>query len=407
MGFDEICNTAELNALSLFREIDKTAYQNTQKVWSAFHKNRVSDSHFAGTTGYGYDDAGREALDKVMAEIMGCEDAIVRVQFVSGTHAIACALKAASPNGEGYLSVIGDPYDTLRGILPYTAVLPTKMGEVDFPAVREAILREEPPAVLIQRSRGYSNRKSLSADTIGELVRLIKSCDPSIVAVVDNCYAEFTEIAEPGTSGADLVAGSLIKNPGGGLAVTGGYIAGKQELVTKAADHLTAPGIGRGVGSSLGQNRLLFQGLFTAPHVVAQALKTAIFCAGVMEQMGFSVSPLPCEDRVDITQMISFETREQLLSFVRGIQKGSPVDSFVRPEPWAMPGYHDEVIMAAGTFIQGASIELSCDAPIREPFCAYMQGGLTYEAGKLGVMTAVAEILGWDKIQARGEKNEK
>ena len=372
-------------------EFDSIALINTEKILTAFQKHRVSDSHFAPSTGYGYNDPGRDVLDAVFAGVMGTEDAIVRASFASGTHAIACALKAVCPDG-GYWSLTGEPYDTLRGIMPYFVI---ESGQIANRLAQTApdrnAVSDRPSAFFIQRSRGYSDRKALSVADVNVLIAKVRAFSDAPI-VVDNCYCEFVEAEEP--SNADLIAGSLIKNPGGGLASAGGYIAGTRALVDKAAEWLTVPGMGREVGCSLGQNRLLFQGLFLAPHVVAQALKTAVFCAGAMRHLGFSVSPLPQEARYDIIQMISFGNREKLLSFTAGIQKGSPVDSFARPEPWAMPGYDDEVVMAAGTFIQGASIELSCDGPLREPFAAYMQGGLTYEAGRLGVLTAAAELLG-------------
>lgn len=390
--FHRLAKTAEADSLPCFQTIDEIAYRNTERVWQAFRHHRVSESHFAGATGYGYTDPGRDALDAVMADVLGAEDALVRIGFVGGTHAIACALRAAAPEG-GYLSLVAEPYDTLQGILPYRVVPVGLDGNPNFAAIEAALQAEKPPAVLIQRSRGYSDRNALPMESVETLIRLCKSVSPEIVTVVDNCYCEFVETREPPMAGADLTAGSLIKNPGGGLAPTGGYIAGKTEWLNKAAECLTVPGIGREAGPSLGFNRLLFQGLYMAPHVVAQALKTAVFCAALMNKMGFSVSPRFDERRFDIIQSIAFGEREKLLRFACGIQKGSPVDSFATPEPWAMPGYSDEVVMAAGTFIQGASIELSCDGPLRPPFTAYMQGGLTYEAGRLGVMTAAEQLI--------------
>ena len=394
MEFNELIKIgreAESELSGRFSLFDETAFENTLRVMNAFHAGRLSDSHFAGTTGYGYNDSGRDTLDAVYADVFGAEDALVRIGFVGGTHAIGCALRAAAPAG-GYISLVGRPYDTLQGVLPYIHAEPRPDGRPDEEAILE-LLRPDTPAVLIQRSRGYSTRATLSIEDVARLISLVRGVSPDIAVVVDNCYCEFVERLEPCHVGADLTAGSLIKNPGGGLALTGGYIAGKSCFVNKAAEALTVPGIGRECGPSLGQNRSLFQGLFMAPHTVAQALKTAVFAAKMLEKLGYAVSPSSDEPRYDIIQSLLFGDREKLLRFARGIQKGSPVDSFAVPEPWAMPGYGDEVVMAAGTFVQGASIELSCDGPLREPYCAYLQGGLTYEAGKLGVLTALAELL--------------
>ena len=397
-----------------FDRIDDTAFVNTKKVVDAFREYRVSEACFAGTTGYGYDDLGRDTLDKVYARVFGSEAALVRTTFVNGTHALTAALFALAAPGETILSVTGNPYDTLRqaiglegegfGSLRFygiryaqTELLPD--GTPDFGSIREALERIRPKAVILQRSRGYEDRKALSVEEIAEICSLVKGLDPSVLVMVDNCYGEFTQTLEPTEVGADLIAGSLIKNPGGGLAPTGGYIAGKKELVDRAAARLTSPGIGRECGSTNGMNRLLYQGLFMAPHTVVQALKTALFCAGMMEALGFETSPRVDEIRPDIIQMIRLETADNMKAFCAGIQAGAAVDSYVTPEPWQMPGYDCPVIMAAGAFIQGSSIELSADGPFREPYRIYMQGGLTYESGKLGVMMAAERLLALRKIR--------
>ena len=390
-----------------FEEIDAVARENNRRVLEAFQEQRVSEPCFAGTTGYGYDDLGRETLDKVWARVFGAESALVRIGFVNGTHAIASAIFAALKPGDTLMSTMGAPYDTLRtaigisgdafGSLRFYGVgyhqVNTLDGAPDMASIRRAAEGLQPAAALIQRSRGYDARRALTVDEIGEIVRTIKSVSPDTACIVDNCYGEFTDVIEPTMVGADLIAGSLIKNPGGGLAPTGGYIAGREDLVSNAANRLTVPGIGGECGSTLGNNRALFQGLFMAPHTTAQALKTAALCAAMLEELGFKTEPGAMEKRSDIIQTITLETPENLKRFCKGIQSGSPVDSYVTPEPWAMPGYEDEVIMAAGAFIQGSSIELSCDGPMREPYFAFLQGGLTYESGKLGIMNAIAEML--------------
>lgn len=374
-----------------FAHFERVSLVCTRRILDAFAKHRISERHFHTSTGYGYNDIGRDTLDALWADVFGAEDALVRAHFVNGTHAIACALRAACPQG-GYLSLAGEPYDTLRGVMPYEFVPVTESGAPDFEAIERALRSKPYPAVLIQRSRGYSARKTLSIEEIGRLVRLAKSVNSEIVTVVDNCYGEFCEELEPPAVGADLTAGSLIKNPGGTLAPAGGYIAGASHWVEKAAEALTVPGIGRECGASLIDGRLLYQGLYLAPHMVAQALKTAAFAAHALHGLGYSVSPGPGEWRGDIIQSVVFGDPEKLLGFVRGIQAASPVDSFVTPEPWAMPGYQDSVVMAAGTFVQGASIELSCDAPMREPYRAFLQGGVPFEAGLLGVVCAVEQM---------------
>ncbi len=392
---------------------ENAALTNTARVLAAFRRHRVSDSLFAGTTGYGYDDAGRDTLDRVYADVFFAESALVRVQFVNGTHAIACAMFACLDHGRRLLCATGLPYDTLQGVVGIGAdkprhgslaeygcpctVVPMKNGAPDYEAIADA-LRAFPDigAVELQRSRGYASRHALSVGEIGHIAELVHRHDPSIAVLVDNCYGEFVETIEPCAVGADLVAGSLIKNPGGGLALCGGYTAGRADLVERAAERLTVPGIGGECGSSIGQNRSLFQGFFEAPHVVSQALKTAIFASSLFSRMGYAVDPLPDAVRHDIIQTIHFGSPDPLLAFMRGIQSGAPVDAFAVPEPCPLPGYADPVVMAAGAFVQGASIELSADAPMREPYTAFLQGGLTYESGKLGILLAAQEI---EKLQ--------
>lgn len=395
---------AEKAIRPLFDRIDEISEHNTEKVLAAFSKNRVGESMFAGTTGYGYDDQGRDTLDKIYADIFGTEAALVRIGFVNGTHALCCAMFSAVKTGDVVLSATGPAYDTLMNTITgdmagsmkqygigYRQV-EMKDGLPDIPAIVEAAKKPDVKLVFIQRSKGYAVRESLSCEQIGEVCTAVHEANPDAVIMVDNCYGEFVEELEPTQVGADIIAGSLIKNPGGGLAPTGGYIAGRKDLVENASYRLTAPGIGGECGCTMGQNRLLYQGLFLAPHTTAQALKTAIFGAKVMQMMGFEVHPLPEETRHDIIQTIAFGAPEPLCRFCEGIQSGAPVDSFVTPVPWAMPGYEDEVIMAAGAFVQGASIELSADAPMREPYVCYMQGGLTYPSGKAGILLAAEKI---------------
>ena len=403
-----LAEEAENEIRSQFERIDRIAQLNTLKVMQAFQDNKVSDSCFAGTTGYGYDDVGRAVLDKVYAPIFCTDAALVRIGFVNGTHALSAALFAMLKPGDTLLSATGLPYDTLRNAIGiegdchgslkfyginYAQVDLKADGSPDIGAIKKAAADKSVTAVLIQRSRGYGNRPAFSAEQIGEIARAVKEVDPSINVMVDNCYGEFTGEHEPTEYGVDLMAGSLIKNPGGGLAPTGGYVVGKAELVEKAAMRLTTPGIGGECGATLGNNRLLFQGLFMAPHIVAQALKTATFCSAMMSKIGFETSPAPDEVRSDIIQMVTLKSADNMKKFCKGIQSGAPVDSYVTPEPWQMPGYNCPVIMAAGAFVQGSSIELSADGPMKEPYIAYMQGGITYESGKLGIMMAVNEML--------------
>ena len=399
---------AEKRCTECFRKIDLTAQKNTERVLESFRSHRVAEACFSGTTGYGYDDLGRETLDQIYADLLGTESALVRIGFVNGTHALTTALFALAEPGETILSLTGLPYDTLQeaiGIrgnsfgslkfygIGYQQVELAQDGGPDYQAIAEACRNPDVTAALIQRSRGYASRKALTVDEIERMIRTVREIRPEINIMVDNCYGEFTDIREPGHVGADLMAGSLIKNPGGGLAPTGGYVAGRKELVERAAVRLTTPGIGGECGASLGNNRLLFQGLFVAPHVVAQSLKTSVFCAAMMEELGIDSFPGVDEPRSDIIQTVRLGSEDRMKRFCRGIQKGAPVDAYVTPEPWAMPGYDDPVIMAAGAFIQGSSIELSADGPIREPYNIYVQGGITYESGKLGILYAVEELL--------------
>lgn len=398
-------SAAEQELQPVFARVDETCDYNTQKVLAAFRKHRVSDTMFSGTTGYGYDDKGRDTLDEIYADLFGTEAALVRINFVNGTHALCCGLFACVQPGDVILSVTGAPYDTLyntivgdcagsmkRYGIGYRQV-EMKDGMPDLDAIAEAVRASDVKLVFIQRSRGYAVRQTLSCADIKAVCDAVHVVRPEMTIMVDNCYGEFTEIMEPTQVGADLCAGSLIKNPGGGLAPTGGYLAGRADLIEAAAFRLTAPGIGGECGCTMGQNRLLYQGLFLAPHVTAQAIKTAIFCAKVMQELGFQVDPAPETPRYDIIQTILFGDPIPLRRFCEGVQSGAPVDSFVTPEPWAMPGYEDEVIMAAGAFVQGASIELSADAPMREPFVCYMQGGLTYSSGKMGILLAADKLL--------------
>lgn len=404
----ELATRAEADLKEQFRSVDTVAQTNAEKVLEAFQTHRVAESYFVGTTGYGYDDLGRDKLEEIYAHIFRTEDALVRIQFVNGTHAITCALFGALKPGEDLVYVVGAPYDTIqsaigiKGNAPgslksygigYRQVELTKDEKPDIPAIMQAVRDPKVKAAVIQRSRGYATRASLSVAEIGAICDAIHSVRRDIHILVDNCYGEFVETVEPTEVGADLVMGSLIKNPGGGLAPMGGYLAGRHELIEAAAMRLTVPGIGKECGASLGQNRNLYQGLFLAPHVTAQAVKTALFAARMMELLGYDSDPKSTDTRRDIIQMVRFGNPEALKKFCKGIQLGAPVDSYVTPEPWAMPGYDDPVIMAAGAFIQGASIELSADGPMRAPYTAYLQGGLTYESGKLGIMLAVESLL--------------
>jgi cystathionine beta-lyase family protein involved in aluminum resistance len=405
----ELVKAAELAIDSRFKEIDSIVLRNQHKILAAFHKHQVSDFHFSSSSGYGYNDSGRDVLEAVYADVFGTEAALVRPHIISGTHAIALALFGVLRPGDHLLYATGKPYDTLHRVIggpdeqsnegslydfgvthSYVPLLDN--GSPDFDGIRSAIT----PAtrmVGIQRSSGYEWRPSISINEIAELIREIRSIKEDVVIFVDNCYGEFCELLEPSQVGADLVVGSLIKNPGGGLALSGGYVVGKDRYVRQAAARWSVPGIGAEGGAMLGMNRSLFQGLFLAPHVVGQALKGAILAAYVFENIGLITSPRWDEKRTDILQAIQFGSRERLIQFCQSIQASAPVDAHARPEPWAMPGYQDEVIMAAGAFIQGSSIELSADGPIRPPYIGYMQGGLTYEHCKLTLMQVLQDII--------------
>lgn len=391
----------------IFAEIDRVAEYNSEKMLSAFQNHRVSAAHLVGTTGYGYDDLGRDTLDKIFAEVFGAESGLVRSQFVNGTHTITCALMGILRPEDVVISSFGPPYDTLLSAIGVTGNAPGNMMEMgikyrevpmteglkpDIEGICKAVQEPKAKLLMIQRSRGYSVREALTVKEIGEIITAAKAANPEILVFVDNCYGEFVETMEPTEVGADIMAGSLIKNPGGGIATTGGYIVGREDLVEAAAMRLTCPGIGRECGCSQDINRLLYQGFFMAPHVTAQALKTAVFCAAAMEEMGYKTSPGVDAIRGDIVQTVEFGKPELLKAFCRGVQMGAPVDSYVTPEPWAMPGYEDDVIMAAGAFVQGASIELSADGPMRDPYMAYLQGGITYESGKLGILLALEQL---------------
>jgi len=402
----DICVSTEEEVSGQFQKIDEISEYNQYKVLSAMQKNRISEMHFNYSTGYGYGDVGREALDKVYADVFGCEDALVRPQIVSGTHALSLCLYGVLRPGDELLSVTGRPYDTLEGIIGidncppgclrelnvrYSEIDFNEAGKINYNEITKRI-NKNTKMVLLQRSLGYSWRSPLTLEDIEYTIKLVKIINPNIVCMVDNCYGEFLDLKEPTEIGADIMAGSLIKNPGGSIAPTGGYVCGKAHLVEMAANRLIAPGIGKECGATLGMNRLFFQGLFIAPHIVSEALKGAVFCSRLFSKLGFEVNPEYNSRRSDIIQAIKFGDSEALIAFCQGIQKGSPVDSFVSPEPWEMPGYNDPVIMAAGGFVQGASIELSADAPLRPPYIAYLQGGVTFEHVKIGIIYALQNL---------------
>lgn len=404
---EQLAEMAEGLAAESFRSVEKIAEQNQWKVIKAFQRHNVSDFHFTGSTGYGYNDRGREILDLVYADVFGAEAALVRPHFVSGTHTISCALFGVLRPGDELLYVTGRPYDTLHKVIGkpgdrtgslqdwgviYSEVPLQEDGSLDWQLIEQAIT-DKTKVIGIQRSRGYDWRASFTVAEIENIVKRVKALKPDVLVFVDNCYGEFTELLEPTQVGVDLMAGSLIKNPGGGLAETGGYIAGTASAVEAAAYRLTAPGIGGEVGAMLGTLRLMFQGLFLAPHLVGQAIKGSVLAAALFEELGFVTKPRWNEPRTDLIQAVRFGQAEHLIAFVQGIQQAAAVDSHVVPEPWDMPGYENAVIMAAGTFIQGGSLELSADAPIREPYIAYMQGGLTYAHAKYGILTALFRLV--------------
>ena len=391
-----------------FSDIDDITEYCQLKVLSAFIKNGVSEAAMAGSTGYGYDDRGREILERVMAQAMGAEDALMRHNFVSGTHTLTVALFGLLRPGDKILSLTGRPYDTIIGVFGIDEKTDGSLADFGVKYRQAELLPDGTPDIArraemlkaakykladIQRSRGYSTRPRLTVENIEKLCKAVREVSPDSIIMVDNCYGEFTEKKEPCDVGADIVAGSLIKNPGGGIAPTGGYIAGRHDLVEKCAARLTCPGVGREVGATLGHSRELYMGLFAAPHVVGEAMKTAVYASALFEDLGFEVTPRYDEKRGDIIQCVTLGTKEGLVAFCQGMQSGAPVDSFVVPEPWDMPGYDDPVIMAAGAFTLGASIELSADGPLREPYAAWMQGGLNFHSARAGVLLAAQKML--------------
>ncbi|HZK26779.1 MAG TPA: methionine gamma-lyase family protein [Thermoclostridium sp.] len=404
----KLASDIEKNCYRVFDNIKQVSAYNQSKVIKAMQEYRVSDTHFSGSTGYGYDDRGREVLESVYAAAFGAEDALVRHQITCGTHALALCLYGVLLPGDELLSITGKPYDTLDEVIgirgnkgvgslkdygvTYRQVELLENGDMDFDEIKKAI-NSNTKMVFIQRSRGYSWREPTTIQSIEKAVKFIKNINQNCVIMVDNCYGEFVEDKEPTDVGVDIMAGSLIKNPGGGIVLSGGYVVGKKRLVEQASYRMTVPGLGKEVGATLGQNRSMFEGFFLAPHIVAESLKGAVFASALMESLGYEICPRFDEKRSDIIQAIKFGNPEAVIAFCQGIQKGSPVDSFVTPEPWEMPGYDSPVIMAAGAFVQGSSIELSADAPIRPPYIAYLQGGLVYEHVKLGVLCAVQELI--------------
>ena len=401
----DFLNEQEKSLTDIFKAIDKNCEENSLKVLNAFHEFNASDSYFTSTTGYGYNDLGRDNIEKIFAKVLDAEDAIVRSQFISGTHALTVALFAYLRPNDTMLSITGLPYDTLHeviGIVPNNSSLASYNvnyeqidlinDDFDYEAISKYIKNNKVKLIEIQRSKGYSTRKSITIDKVKKVVELIKSIDKDIIIMVDNCYCEFVETSTPISVGADVMVGSLIKNLGGGIAPNGAYIAGRHDLVELAGERLTCPGEGREVGPTLGINKSILQGLFMAPSVVSSSLKTAVLTSLALEKLGYDVEPKYSEPRADIVQNIIFNDKEKLIKYVQGIQLGSPIDGNAIPMPWDMPGYEDQVIMASGAFTQGSSIELSCDGPIRPPYIAYQQGGLTYEYGKIGIARAIEEL---------------
>ena len=408
-----LADQCEEKIAPVFARIDDIAAYNEAKVLAAFNRHKISAAHLTGTNGYGYDDLGRDTLDQVFADVLGAEDALVRHTFVSGTHALTVALFGVLRTGDRMVAVTGAPYDTLEEVIglrgdgngslrdfgvSYDQVDLLPDGSPDYEAIKKAVKGAK--LAHIQRSRGYATRPSLSVGTIGTIISAIREASPETIVFVDNCYGEFVEKQEPTAVGADLIVGSLIKNAGGGIAETGGYIAGRHDLVELCGYRLTSPGIGREAGCSLNQNRPMYMGLFYAPSVVASAIKTSAFASALFEQLGYDVSPRYDEPRTDLILQLTLGSREKMCAFCTGIQHGSPIDSHVTPVPWAMPGYNDEVIMAAGAFTLGASIELSADGPMREPYAVWMQGGLTWNTGKIGVLLAAEECGKAEKREA-------
>ena len=403
-------NKEEENLTSIFKQIDKTSFNNHLKVLTAFHNNNVSENLFNSTTGYGYNDLGRDTIEKIFAEVLDAEDALVRSQFISGTHALTVALFSYLRPNDIMLSISGLPYDTLHeviGIVDNKSSLKSfgiKYDQIDlvnndfdYERIQDYLKNNKVKLIEIQRSKGYSTRKSITIDKIEKVIKYIREVDKEVIIMIDNCYCEFVEEKSPLSVGADIIVGSLIKNLGGGIAPNGAYIAGRKELVDLAGERLTCPGEGREVGPTLGINKSILQGLYMAPSVVASALKTAVLTSKALEDLGYNVEPKYNDERADIVQNIIFNDKDKLIKYVEGIQMGSPVDSSAIPTPWDMPGYEDQVIMAAGTFTQGSSIELSCDGPIRAPYIAYQQGGITFEYGKIGLAKAIERMNENDK----------
>lgn len=400
-----IVNEEEKKLTEIFKDIDKVCEINSMKVLNAFHNNHLQEAHFSATTGYGYGDIGRDAIESIFAEILDAEDALVRTQFISGSHALTvCLFSLLRPN-DTLLSITGLPYDTLHeviGIKENNSSLKSFginyeqidliEDDFDYEKIKETLKNKKIKVIEIQRSKGYSTRKSITIDKVEKVIKEIRSVDKDVIIMIDNCYCEFVTTKEPLSVGADIIVGSLIKNLGGGIAPNGGYIAGRKDLVNLAAERLTVPGEGKEVGPSLGLNKELLQGIYFAPSVVASSLKTAVLTSKVLERLGYNVEPKYNEERADIVQNIIFNDPDKLIKYCQGIQMGSPVDAHAIPLPWDMPGYDDQIIMAAGAFTSGSSIELSCDGPIRPPYIAYQQGGLTYEYGKLGLITALSNM---------------
>ena len=401
----ELSKQVEKEIKEEIKKVDSDCMYNCMKVLNAFHNNRISDVHFGSTTGYGYGDIGRDTIENVFAEVLGAEDSLVRSQFISGTHALTVALFAFLRPGDTMLSICGKPYDTLDeviGISENASSLKSYKvnyeqidlvnNDFDYEKIEERVKQGNIKLIEIQRSKGYSTRESLCIEKLEKVIKLIKSINKDIIIMIDNCYCEFVERITPLEVGADVIVGSLIKNLGGGIAPNGAYIAGRKDLVEFAAERLTSPGQGKEVGPTLGINKSVLQGLYMAPSVVASSIKTAIFASCMLEKIGYKVSPRYNEKRADIVQNIEFGEPEKLIKYCQGIQMGSAIDAHSIPEPWDMPGYNDQVIMASGSFTQGSSIEISCDGPIRPPYIAYMQGSLTYEYGKIAVLTAISNM---------------
>lgn len=404
-NLDEIIKKSEKELEEEYKKIDKICEFNSNKVLNAFKKNKVSETHFSQTTGYGYGDTGRDTLENVYSDIFKSEDSLVRSQIISGSHALTVTLFGLLRPGDTMLSITGKPYDTLDeviGIKENESSLKSfginyKQidlidNEFDYEKIKETLQNNNIKLIEIQRSKGYSTRKSITISSLEKIIKYIKNIDDKVIIMIDNCYCELVSTKEPIEIGADIVVGSLIKNLGGALAPNGGYITGKKNLIKLVSERLTLPGEGKEVGPTLGINKSLYQGLFMAPYIVSSSLKTAVFTSYVMEKLGYKVEPRYCDERTDIVQNIEFNDAEKLIKYCQGIQMGSPIDSYVLPQPWDMPGYSDKIIMAAGTFTQGSSIELSCDGPLKPPFIAYQQGSVTYEYGKLGVIEAIKNL---------------